>query len=475
MSASLSPVSIPLCVDLDGTLTPVDTLHESLLGLVGQKPGSLWRLPFWLLRGKATFKARVAAVAPLDVEALPWREDLLAWLRTERERGRRLVLVTASDRESAERVSRHLELFDEVLASDGARNLSGDAKRQALVERFGAGAYDYVANATCDLPVWRDAHAAILVDAPPSLRRRAAAQGAVQREFAPPPRALAALRAMRPHQWLKNILVFLPLMLTHYFHPQAVTGALLAFIAFCLCASSVYVLNDLLDLAADRRHPSKRKRPFAAGTLSAVQGLWLALTLLAAALWVAQAAGSALLATLCLYYLLTLAYSLHLKREPVLDVLVLAALYTIRIIAGAAATGVLPSLWLLAFSGFLFLSLGIVKRYAELLARQRDGGEARGRGYRVEDLPWLGSFGTAAGIGAVIVMALYVQSTRSQSLYTDPLIIGLLCPLLLYWIGRVWLLAYRGQMHDDPIVFALRDRPSLVTAALTLAALALAA
>jgi 4-hydroxybenzoate polyprenyltransferase/phosphoserine phosphatase len=471
----MTHLSRPLCVDLDGTLTPVDTLHESLLALVGRSPEVLLRLPVWLLSGKAGFKAKVAAAAPLATSHLPWREDLLAWLRDQRTTGRRLVLVTAADQQAARAVAAELGLFDEIIASDGRLNLSGDAKRAVLVARYGPGGYDYVGNSAADLPVWREAGEAIAVDAPPPLVRRAAAQARLTQAFPRHARLAAWWRALRPHQWLKNLLVFVPVLLSHQMGDAAASAAsLAAFIAFCLCASSVYLLNDLFDLEADRRHPRKRRRPFAAGLLPALDGMGLAAALLAASLLVAAAVGPALLGVLSLYYGLTLAYSLRLKRLPVMDVLLLAALYTIRILAGVAATAILPSFWLLAFSGFLFLSLGIVKRYAELESYRVDGGEAHGRGYHVSDLPLLANLGVSAGIGAVIILALYVHSPQSQQLYADPWMLWLLCPLLLYWVARIWFVTYRGEMHDDPIIFALRDTASRVVALLTMVILVVA-
>lgn len=471
MSTSLRP----LCVDLDGTLTPVDTLHEGLLTLTGRSFSQLWRLPGWLLNGRAAFKARVAEHAPVDATHLPWRTDLIEWLRAERAQGRRLVLATAANQSTAEAVARHLRLFDEIIASDDERNLAGPAKRAALVERFGVQGFDYVGNSRADLHVWRDASHAVTVATPASVRRQL--HTPLLREFAPRPAGMGAwLRAMRPHQWAKNVLVFLPLLLAHALEdPATLVAALSAFVAFCLCASSVYVLNDLLDLGADRRHPRKRNRPFAAGRIGAAHGATLAAALLSGAVAVAATAGPGLIGVLVGYYVLTMAYSLFLKRLAIIDVLLLAGLYTIRIIAGSAATGIVPSFWLLAFSAFLFLSLGTVKRYAELNDRRRDGGQAFGRGYAIDDLPLLGNLGTSAGLGAVIILALYVQSPQSQALYSKPWLLWLLCPLLLYWICHIWFVTHRGRMHDDPLVFALRDRASQIVAALAGAAIVVAA
>jgi 4-hydroxybenzoate polyprenyltransferase len=361
-------------------------------------------------------------------------------------------------------VADRVNLFDEVIASDGVRNVSGDAKRAALVERFGEKGFDYVGNERADECVWRSARKAVVV----GTNRQAARAGRVAnlgRIFAAPRSGPKVwLKAVRLHQWVKNTLIFLPAILAHrILVPDVFLHALGAFIAFGLCASSVYLLNDLFDLSADRLHPRKRNRPFAAGLLSARSGLFASGALFCAAALLAVVVGWKFAAVLAGYYLLTWAYSLRLKRAASVDVMTLAGLYTIRIVAGSAATSIPLSFWLLAFSVFIFLSLGFVKRYTELdEARQAGNMTATGRGYTAADLPLVMTLGVAAGYCTVVVMALYINSTESQLLYTHNKPLWLICPLLLYWISRVWLLTTRGLMHDDPVVFALRDRLSLV-------------
>ena len=465
----MNAAQLPLCVDLDGSLTPVDTLYESLVGLARNEPASLLQIPGWLQRGKAGFKREVALRAPVDAAALPFNTPLLNWLRAEKTAGRTLVLATASDRATADAINAQLGLlFDECVASDGSDNLSGERKRLALVARFGDKGYDYVGNSPADLAVWCSARKAIVVGTP-DLVTRAEAVAQVDRVFAPASSGVKTwLRAMRLHQWVKNLLIFVPPMLAHEFiNPGVMLQAMLAFLAFGLCASSVYLVNDLLDLGSDRRHPRKRTRPFAAGELQVRDGVLVALLLLALSIGLALAINPYFALVLATYYSVTWAYSLRLKRIALIDVMVLAGLYTLRIIAGSAACLIVPSFWLLGFSVFLFLSLGIVKRFAELEdARQAGKATALGRGYGAEDLSLLQSLGTAAGYSAVVVMALYVNSAASANLYTHPKALWLLCPIMLFWISRVWLLTARGQMHDDPIVFALKDRASLVLAAL---------
>ena len=417
----------PLYVDLDRTLILGDSLFESLLLLIKRNPLYLLRIPLWFLRGKAVLEAEVAARIELDPAALAYDKALIAWLESERRTGRSLWLRTAANEQLASRVAAHLGLFDGVLAGD------------TLVQRFGEGDFDY------------------------------------RRKFPDRSNKLRALaRALRPHQWAKNVLLLVPLLAAHHLgEPGALAAALLAMLAFCLCASSVYVLNDLLDLQADRLHPRKSKRPFAAGELSIVSGLLLSVAMLAATVVVALFLPTKFCVLLAAYYIVTSAYSLFLKRFLLVDALALAGLYTLRIIAGAAAVAVELSFWLLLFSIFLFLSLAFVKRFAELeaLRRQQRLGAA-GRGYLVEDLPVLQSLGIAAGYLSVLVLALYINSPAIEALYHRPKAVWTLCVLLLYWISRVWMMAQRGHMHDDPVVFALKDRQSLaigVCAAVTLA------
>ncbi|HSC13273.1 MAG TPA: UbiA family prenyltransferase [Rhodanobacteraceae bacterium] len=458
-------------MDLDGTLIRSDLLAESALGLLRRNPLYLLRFGVWLLRGKAHLKREIAQRTSIDVTTLPYEPRVLDWLRSETA-GRHRVLCTASDSKFAEAVAAHVGGFDEVLASDGERNLSGRNKADTLGERFGERGFDYAGNEARDLHVWSRARRAIVVNAPRALARRAGRVSEVERVFERSSQSWRDwLRALRLHQWLKNLLVFLPLLTAHLvLAPDALLHSTLAFFSFCLCASGVYLLNDLLDLEADRRHPRKRLRPFAAGNLSLTAGLVAAPLLTLAAFALALTAISKLFAlALAAYYALTLAYSFALKRIAMLDTVVLAGLYTIRIIAGTLALRIGVSFWLLAFSMFLFLSLAMIKRYTELRTLLRNG-DARtsGRGYAVDDLPLVQSLGGSSGYLAVLVLALYINSTASELLYRRPAVLWLLCPLLLYWISRAWLIAHRGDMHDDPVVFAVSDRTSRLVLALAI-------
>jgi 4-hydroxybenzoate polyprenyltransferase/phosphoserine phosphatase len=472
-----------LVVDMDGSLLRSDTLHEALIAFAAAEP---WRIPAlcgWLRLGKAGFKRRLANEMIVEAAGLPVNECVVELIGKARQEGRRVVLVSAADQRQVDAVAAHLGLFDEAHGTgsgaleasetggsnrDGS-NLGGHAKARFLVERFGEKGFDYVGDSRADLPVWAAARRAFTVCAPASLR---AAAGRACREVEHlSPRvwlqdAAHYLWALRPHQWLKNLLVFLPLLAAH--QPGAFGAALLAFVVFSMTASSVYLVNDLLDLAADRAHPRKRLRPFAAGAIPLAHGAVLAPMLAGtAALLALLFLPPRFLAVLALYYVSTFAYSLVLKRQLIVDVWMLGALYTLRLLAGGEATGIPLSFWMLGFSMFLFLALAAVKRQAELTDLLRSGREGAGRAYQPDDLPILQGIALAAGYASVIVLALYINSPGVVELYERPRLLWYVCPLLLYWISMMVMVTHRGRMTDDPIVFAVRDPASLVVLALT--------
>lgn len=470
----------PLVVDLDGTLLKSDMLLETGFAFLRKRPLRFYQPLLWLLRGgKAHLKANLAEHVFVEVANLPFNQAVLEWLREEKAQGRSLILATATHRSYAEQIGAHLGLFDQVLATDRTINLSAERKRDALVAVFGEEGFDYVGNSREDLVVWEAADAAIVVDPELGVARRAeAVANSVKLIETRNGSAKAWLKQLRVHQWLKNLLIFVPLVAAHQVRSlPLLLNTTLAFFFFSLCASSVYLLNDLLDLNEDRSHPRKRFRPFAAGTLSLKSGI-IAFPILLLTAFV----GSFVLlppmfsAGLALYYALTLGYSLILKRVVIIDVVTLAALYTIRIIAGSFATGLALTFWLLAFSMFMFLSLALVKRFAELRMARAKGGDEKisGRGYYPSDLEMLSSMGAASGYLSVMVLALYIQDSSTSHLYSHPKFIWLACPLLLFWISRTWMLTHRGHMHDDPVVFAVKDRISLLTGALMLLAFWLA-
>lgn len=437
------------------------------MSFVRSQPLRLFKPFSWLAKGKTALKEGLAHATQIDVSVLPYDPAVIELIESERRSGRTVVLATASHYTLAERIAEHLQLFDQVLATNAERNLSAQRKRDLLVEHYGEGGFDYAGNSHDDIPVWASARHAYVVNPEPGVERRAKAQGNVEHVIRSNQSAPKDwLKALRMHQWMKNALIFVPLLAAHQLaNPLLLWQGILAFLFFGLCASSVYLLNDLLDLADDRHHLTKRHRPFAAGRLSIKSGLLVFPILLIGAF-----AGALLFlpwqfsGVLAAYYILTLAYSLSLKRHMAVDVIALAMLYTMRIIAGAAAFSLSLTFWMLAFSMFMFLSLALVKRYAELREARRKGHteKTRGRGYYPDDLEMISSLGAASGYLAVMVLALYIHDQTTVSLYTYPQIIWLACPLLLFWITRIWMLTHRGQMHDDPVVFAIRDRTSLV-------------
>lgn len=491
MAASFAPAEsatdVALCVDLDGTLVKSDTLVDSALLLARQHPSKLLKLPGWLMEGKAALKRHITSAVTLDVAHLPYNRELLTYLEQEHARGRQLFLATAADSALAQRIADHLGIFSGVLASDGSTNLAGENKLAAFRARFGD-QFCYIGNASPDISLLSACSASgtgPMVANPTrklrsGLRRAGVIPARTFQETTPTLRAW--LKAIRLHQWSKNVLLFLPLLLAHAWSPGPIAGVLVAFLSFGLCASATYIINDLLDIEADRHHPRKRRRPFASGDLSAIHGvavvcLFFVLSAILAvlvprvvsALSPAQTLARPLQFAfwLLVYTITTLAYSLRLKRAVLVDVIVLSGLYTIRILAGSAATGIIISTWLAGFSIFFFLSLAFVKRFAELESlRLRGGVTPSGRGYQVSDIEQLRSFGSASGYASVVVLTLYISTLEAQHLYRHTVRLWLIVPILLLWISRLWLLASRGQLDEDPVVYAITDKRSLLLGAL---------
>ena len=466
------PISIPLCVDLDETLLQTDPLLESILVLLKRNPLSLLRIPLWLAQGKANLKQELLHRARLHVATLPLSTPLVEFLKTEHASGRRLILLTTADGRIGQEVAAQIGIFDEVVASEGKANLPGHGKAPVLLDRFGKRGFDYAGHKSADLAVWAEARKAIVVSRSDKLAQKVKSLCEVEIVIKPPAAGFQVWRkALRIHQWAKNLLLFVPLLGAHQLHNLPQLGAaVLACFTFSIGASSVYLLNDLLDLEADRHHPAKRWRPFASGRLPLLWGMLGASILLCASVLLALLLPLSFRATFAGYYLLTVLYSLRFKQVEILDVLTLAALYSIRVVAGGYAVQVAISDWLLAFSIFVFLSLAFVKRFTELQLVQRKKSEGiKGRSYGVGDLEAISTMGVASGYLAVLVLALYVTNPSVTQLYQNPVALWFSCPLLLYWISRVWLLAHRGLVHDDPIVFALKDKHSWLVGLMLLA------
>lgn len=458
MDARSERNAVPLAVDLDGTLIATDLLWESLFLLLRKNPFCILMLPWWLWKGRARLKCEIAERIDLDPAALPYREALLKRLREAHASGRHLVLATAAPRRLAEKVAEHLGLFDLVICTDPNCNMASKTKRQALTELFGDGGFDYAGNSRADIAVFDAARGAIVVAPDRSAAGWYAAHGG---DLIPAPKVtpMTIARMLRVHQWVKNALIFVPVALAHqYLNPLALYYCLLAFIAFSATASAIYILNDFFDLANDRQHPTKCRRPFASGMLSIPFGLGAMVVLLAIAALTSFFLPPLFAAVLVLYLLSTTAYSIAVKRMLLLDVLTLASLYTLRILAGCAATEMAVSFWLLAFSIFFFLSLALVKRYVELRSTVLPVGERiAGRGYRSEDQEIIAQAGMSSAFSSALVLALYLQSGTTEQLYEYPWFLWPLSPIVLYLTMRIWILARRDEMHDDPIVFIIRD------------------
>lgn len=454
----------PLCVDLDGTLLKTDTLFELMARVLVRQPWMIVMLFIWLLRGKHILKYQLAKRCQLAPDLLPYNPELLAYLKAARHAGRKIFLVTGAYSDVAQSIANYLDIFEGVFATDAHLNLTGKNKADFLVKTFGAHGYDYAGNDDVDYPVWRAARRCYLVNAAPAVSARAKKQISfykemdMQKEFS----LKLYIKAIRLHQWAKNLLIFVPIFASHHvFDFYLLADTLIAFIAFGCCASFSYIINDISDLDADRKHHSKYQRPFASAALSIPGGLVMAAGFLVFAVLLSMLLPAGFVYSILVYFCVTNLYTFRLKHIPILDVGILAGLYTLRVIAGGFAAAAPVSFWLLAFSGFIFFSLAIVKRMSELLnIEMLDAKPVICRGYWTSDIPVLTGLGTASAMMAVLVLALYINSPDIIQLYSSPRYLWLLCPVFALWLGRVWLITGRGEMHDDPVVFALRDRVS---------------
>ncbi len=467
----------PLVIDLDGTLTPTDTLWESIIRLIQRHPVSLLLLPFWLLQGRAGFKSRIAQRVRWVGQGVPLHEGLLAYLHEQKASGRRIILCTAANERIAQTVATRVGLFDDVIASDDHNNFKAERKRDVIRERVGD-AFVYAGDSNADLPVWKAASAAIVVGGSERFRRKVATQSAIERSFEPHagragPRVW--LKAIRAHQWLKNLLILVPLLTSFSTDPHRARLAICAFIAFSFAASATYLVNDLWDLDSDRAHARKKHRPLASGAVTIPQALFAGVVLMVTAFAIALSTNLQFTALLLVYVILTSTYSWKLKRVVVADVLTLASLYTLRVLAGAVAIGVEVSSWLLAFSGFLFFGLALVKRCAELVSLEQEGRlGAQGRDYKVADLKVLWPMGVGASLCAVVVFGLFIHAPDTIVRYSSPKLIWFAALGLIYWMTRLWIKTARGEMHDDPLVFAVRDLNSRIVIGLIVAVTLLA-
>ncbi|WP_437821449.1 UbiA family prenyltransferase [Sorangium sp. So ce1078] len=422
-----------LAVDADSTLVKTNVSVEALISLI--KCNLVYAIvwPLWVLWGRASFWREVERRASLEVASLPYDEQLLAYLVQQHRLGREIALTTSADIRIGRAIAAHLGVFTQVISSAGDRSENG--ARRCLHEALGGRPFVYLARRH------GGPHLHDIMEESPRLHR-------------------VLPRALRSHQWAKNALLFVPLLTSHRLLDLVLLAQVVcAFASFSLCASSTYLLNDMFDLEADRRHPSKRHRPLASGALPLGIAVWTCTGCLAAGLGLSLLLPGSFQAILVLYYALTVAYSMYLKRKLLIDVHLLAGLYTIRVLAGSAATGLPASSWLLAFCMFLFLSLAMLKRFIEVRdLAAKDIQVVAGRGYLSCDADAIRSLGTSSGLLSVAILSLYINSPQVVSLYETPMLLWLLCPLLVYCVSRLWILAHRREIHADPVVFALKDR-----------------
>jgi 4-hydroxybenzoate polyprenyltransferase/phosphoserine phosphatase len=457
--------TLPICVDLDGTLVYTDTLLEAYMKLIKHRPLSLLQSIWWLRGGRAYLKHQISQRVSLHTELLPYNKPLLDWLQQQQRRGHKLCLATGSDVRLARQIANHLGIFQSIVASDGVHNRSGQGKAQGLIEKFGRGKFIYVGNSRADLPAWSAAHAAIVVNASPLLTRKVKRVATVRQVLSGTNKLSVQVlwRAWRIHHWTKNLLLLVPLIAAHQLiNTMLLSQVALGFLAFSLTASSIYLLNDMMDLETDRQHHSKKYRPLASGQLSIRAALVSTSLLLAAGLVLALLLPPMFLAVLAAYVAINLAYSWYVKRIVVLDVLLLASLYVLRILAGSAAAGITTSIWLFIFAALIFASLALVKRTAELVGLTSEN-QIIGRSYTRDHLKTLVIVGGASGLLSLVVLGLYITSNGVGQLYQKPTLLWWLIPIFFIWLVRVWRLTVKGQVHEDPIVFAARDTPSYIT------------
>ncbi|NQV68670.1 MAG: UbiA family prenyltransferase [Pseudohongiella sp.] len=453
----------PLFVDLDGTLIKSDLMLESVLLLIKKNPLAAFMLPLWLLKGRANLKHQLAQRVDIPYELLPPNPEFKAYIQQQEAEGRNIVLISASNQQQVRALSNHYGFFIDAIGSDEQLNLKAENKLLRILQLNQKAGFSYAGNSSADLPIWDEADEVVMVNCAVSLAEKLKNKtNSITRFDTPGSKLHKFFLAMRPHQWLKNGLLFLPLILSHQIDQlHLFLQACIGFLSFSLCASSVYFLNDMLDLNSDRQHHAKRSRQFASGELALAYGFLGAPILLAASFAVALLLPANFIAVLFLYWILTSLYSLFLKRLFMLDVLTLAVLYTLRIIAGSAAIAVATTFWLLAFSFFLFLSIAMAKRFTEfsnLSSTERTS--VAGRAYSTAHLKMLAITGGCSSLIAVAVFAFYINAPDTTELYTSPGLLWLICPLLVFLLGRIWIFAQQGKLNEDPVLFAISDHPS---------------
>lgn len=456
----------PLCVDLDGTIIASDSLAESLLVLIKTNPLMLFMVPFWIVQGKYYFKEQLEKHSKISPEMMLYREKVLQYIIEEKKSGRKIVLATASMPKIAKNIADYLGIFDEVLASEDNVNLRAENKRDKLIELYGKKGFDYIGDSKADLPVWEAADKAILVHPKKRILKKAEKAGNVKLVFKHNYSKLkAVIKQIRLYQWIKNILIFVPFLLAHkLISLPNLNNLLLGFVSFGLLASFVYVLNDLLDIEADRHHPTKKNRPIASGRITIVEGFMMIPFLFVSSFVISILYLPFTFTLILILYLVSnILYSFYLKKVMIMDIIMLSGLFTVRLIAGSVLANISFSAWLVEFSIFFFFSLATIKRYSELLAlKDTNKTSIKRRGYKVSDIDMIRNFGIISGYLSVLIIALYVNSNEVIRLYSRPELLWIISPILLLWISRIWLIAHRGELNEDPIVFTVKDPVSWV-------------
>ncbi len=463
--------NLPLIVDVDGTLIHTDLLYEAVLSLIRKNPLQFIRCLLLLFKSKALFKEQIFQHTDLDFERLPYNQELLEFLKKEKYKGRNLMLATASPISAAQEISKVHPLFDEVFGTLNNINLKGANKRNILVSRFGRGNFDYIGNSNSDTVIFSVSRYSYLVNPGTSLTKKVQRVSFIKKIWQSKKATLKDYcKELRLYQWVKNILIFVPLLTSHSFY--SINSIMLtsgAFIAFGLLASSGYLINDIFDINSDRNHPKKFQRPVASGKISIPNAIFLSVFLFASGALIAVNISDTFFYTGISYYLISVSYSLFFKKLALYDVFLLACLYSIRVFAGSVAIQVSLSFWLFAFSAFIFLSLAFLKRYTEMITiGDQQTLKKQNRGYSYEDTSSLQIMGIISSFLAIIVFALYINSPDVMKLYANPSRLWFICFLLLFWISHIWLKTSRGKMTNDPIVFALKDTTSYIILILSL-------
>ena len=467
----------PLCVDLDGTLISTDTLSENTIGLIKKNPFYILLLPLWLAKGKSYLKDAIAKRSPLNPALLPYNQEIINFIK-QQPKSRTIILASGTNERIATAVANHTKLFSQVFASSINHNGTGTEKANTLIHNYGDKKFDYIGNSFEDLPVWRHARYGHIVSRSTNLINQARQEATIKKIFTAPPISYKTwLKQLRIHQWTKNILLFIPLITAHkIFEPNALAPTIIGFLSFCAMASTIYIMNDAFDLSADRQHLTKKNRPLASGKISLVKALQVASGLLITSYLLAIVfLTPSFIFWLSIYAVANIIYSLWLKKIIIIDVILLASLYTLRIIAGSTAANITTSTWLFMFALFIFLSLALIKRTSELVNLKKVGQKkSPGRGYKSTHLKVVALTGLLLGYTSLITLSLYIKSAQVQLLYTTPLLLWLLIPLLFVWISRLWKRTWQGQMQEDPIVFAIQDTISYATGITAIAILILA-